>query len=98
MRQLYICKDYLTKLSKNDQTHSKLIFTPVNEIFNVMKAAIGNKHQTIIKIVKKLDVDLMIRALPDRFSELIELSNTCIDNLSKSITLDNCIDILEFAD
>jgi hypothetical protein len=40
----------------------------------------------------------MIRALPDRFSELIELSNICIDNISKFITLDNCIDILELAD
>jgi hypothetical protein len=29
-----------------------------------MKAAIGNKHQSIIKMVKTLDEELMIRVIP----------------------------------
>jgi hypothetical protein len=41
-----------------------LNFEPVNDIFNVMNAAIGNKHCAIIKIIKKLDFDLMIKAIP----------------------------------
>ena len=73
---------------------NQLEFLPVNDIFNVMKAAIGNKHQTIIKIVKRLDHDLMIRSLP----EDSELNSMCINQLSKDITLDNCIELLEFAD
>jgi len=77
---------------------SQLTFEPVNDISNVMKAAIGNKHQAIIKMVKKLDHDLMIRALPDTFSESTSLSNLCIDKLLKSITLANCIELLEFGD
>lgn len=63
-----------------------------------MKAAIGNKHQAIIKMVKKLDHDLMIRNLPDKFTESTTLSSICIDQLSKSITLNNCLELLEFAD
>jgi hypothetical protein len=65
MRQLYVCRDFASALSKNDQTMNLLEFLPVNDIFNVMKAAIGNKHQTIIKIVKRLDHDLMIRPLEE---------------------------------
>ena len=76
-----------------------LNFEPINDIFNVMNAAIGDKHQAIIKIVKKLDHDLMIRAIPDKgFCESTTLSSICIDSLSKSITLDNCIKLLVFAD
>ena len=63
-----------------------------------MKAAIGNKHQAVIKMVKKLDHDLMIRNLPDKFTESTTLSSICIDQLSKSITLNNCLELLEFAD
>ncbi len=37
-----------------------MIFSPVNDIFNVMKAAVGNKHQVVVKIVKQLD-ELMVR-------------------------------------
>jgi hypothetical protein len=69
MRQLYVCRDFQSNLSKNDQSSSQLVFAPVNDIFNVMKAAIGNKHQAIIKIVKRLDQDLMIRSMPTNFTE-----------------------------
>ena len=98
MRQLYVCRDFKSNLSKNDQSMSQLAFEPLNDISNVMKAAIGNKHQAIIKMVKKLDHDIMIRAIPEKFSESTDLSNLCVDELSKSITLDNCIELLEFAD
>jgi hypothetical protein len=46
-----VCRDF-----KNTSVN----FKPVNETFNVMKAAIGDKHQVVIKIVKQLD-DLMVR-------------------------------------
>ena len=77
---------------------SQLTFEPVNDISNVMKAAIGNKHQAIIKMVKKLDHDLMIRAIPDKFNESTSLSSLCLDKVLKSISLANCIELLEFAD
>ena len=73
---------------------NQLEFLPVNDIFNVMKAAIGNKHQTIIKIVKRLDHDLMVRALP----EDSDLNAMMVNQLSRDITLDNCLELLEFAD
>ena len=98
MRQLYVCRDFKPKLSKNDQSISQLTFTPVNEIFNVMKAAIGNKHQAILKMVKKLDQELMISPLPNTFSDSTTLHETCIYQLSKNLTLSNCIQTLEFAD
>ena len=44
MRQLYVCRDFKSHLSKNDQSMSQLTFEPFNDISNVMKAAIGNKH------------------------------------------------------
>jgi hypothetical protein len=47
-----VCKDF--------KKHNQIEFTPVNEIFNVMKAAMGNKHQVIVKIVKQLD-ETMVR-------------------------------------
>lgn len=47
-----MCKDF--------KKHNQIEFTPVNEIFNVMKAAMGNKHQVIVKIVKQLD-ETMVR-------------------------------------
>ena len=40
MRQLSVCRDFKSKLSKNDSIQ----FEPVNDISHVMKAAIGNKH------------------------------------------------------
>jgi hypothetical protein len=43
---------------------NNLNFEPINDIFNVMNAAISDKHFAIIKIVKKLDFDLMIKATP----------------------------------
>ena len=52
LRQLLVCKDF--------KKHNQIEFTPVNEIFNVMKAAMGNKHQVIVKIVKQLD-ETMVR-------------------------------------
>ena len=52
LRQLLVCRDF--------KKSNILMFQPVNETFNVMKAAIGNKHQVVIKIVKQLD-DLMLR-------------------------------------
>lgn len=40
MRQLSVCRDFKSKLSKNDQIQ----FEHINEMCHVMKAAIGNKH------------------------------------------------------
>ena len=51
LRQLLVCKDF----KKNNQIE----FTPVNEVFNVMKAAMGNKHKVIVKIVKQLDESMV---------------------------------------
>ena len=34
-------------------------FQPVNSIFNVMKACMGDKHQVVIKIVKQLDSQMV---------------------------------------
>ena len=61
MRQLSVCRDFKSKLTKNDSIQ----FEPVNDVNHVLKAAIGNKHQAIIKIVKKLDQDLMTRNIAD---------------------------------
>ena len=63
-----------------------------------MKAVIGNKHQAILKIVKKLDQELMIAPQPDKFTESTQLHSMCINQLSKDLTLTNCISMLEFAD
>ncbi len=52
LRQLLVCRDF--------KNQNEITFEPVNEIYNVMKAAIGNKHQVVIKIVKQLD-ELMIK-------------------------------------
>ena len=49
LRQLLVCKDFKSKLSNG------LTFTCANEVFNVMRATMGDKHQIIIKIVKELD-------------------------------------------
>ena len=47
-------------------SHSaNVCFEPVNDIFNVMKAAIGNKHQVVIKIIKQLD-DKMVRDINEQ--------------------------------
>lgn len=62
MRQLFVCKDFKSKLHHNNE---HITFEPVNEIFNVMKAAIGNKHQIVIKIIKQLD-DKMMRDINQR--------------------------------
>jgi hypothetical protein len=59
-----------------------------------MKAAIGNKHQAIIKIVKKLDQNLMTRNV----STEDDLSQLAVTEATNTITLDNCIDLLCFAD
>ena len=40
----------------------------------------------------------MIKATPQKFCESTTLSGSCIDMLSKQITLDNCIKLLVFAD
>ena len=40
--------------------NENISFEPVNDAFNVMKAAIGPKHQVVIKIIKQLD-DKMTR-------------------------------------
>jgi hypothetical protein len=52
LRQLLVARDF--------KKHQTVIFSPVNDIFNVMKAAVGNKHQVVVKIVKQLD-ELMVR-------------------------------------
>lgn len=62
LRQLLVCKDF--------KNRNEIQFETVNEVYNVMKAAIGNKHQVIIKIVKQLD-ELMIRD-PDEKQEKID--------------------------
>lgn len=71
---------------KNESQFNKMVnilsFEPVNDIFNVMNAAIGNKHCAIIKIVKKLDFDLMIKAMPQKFCDSTALSDICINVLS----------------
>ena len=36
-------------------------FEPINSIFNVMNGAMGNNHQVIVKMVKSLDCELMVR-------------------------------------
>ena len=59
-----------------------------------MKAAIGDKHQAIIKMVKTLDQDLMMRDLPQKFSDFVSLSDTIVSQLSQSLTLDNCMELL----
>ena len=68
----------------------------MNETFNVMKAAIGEKHQVVIKIVKQLD-DLMVRdpSVPREASrrtsdELdIPMPSSCLldDGITCSMTL-----------
>ena len=63
MRQLSVCRDFKSKLSKHDQIQ----FEHCNDMCHVMKAAIGNKHQAVIKIVKKLDDSLMKRVVPETF-------------------------------
>ena len=63
-----------------------------------MKAAIGNKHQAILKIVKKLDQNLMTTPLPNTFLESTQLHEMCVSQISKDITLNNCVSLLEFAD
>jgi len=93
MRQLYVCRDFKSKLSK-----ACIQFEPINHIQNVMKAAICNKHQVIIKMVKKLDLDLMVRALPAKCAESTTRSDLCISHLSKTICIWNCLDLLVFAD
>jgi len=44
--------------SQNKPVHLK--FEPVNMIFNVMNASMGDRHQVVLKIVKQLD-NMMIR-------------------------------------
>jgi hypothetical protein len=44
--------------SLNKQIYLK--FEPSNQIFNVMKASMGDRHQVVLKIVKQLD-NMMIR-------------------------------------
>lgn len=94
MRQLFVCRDFKSKLSSK----ASLQFDPVNLIQNVMKAAIGNKQQLIIKMVKKLDQDLMIKPVPAKFDAATKLSDLCVNQLSKSICLWNSLDLLIFAD
>jgi hypothetical protein len=93
MRQLYVCRDFNAKVGK-----ATMQFESVNLIQNVMKAAIGNKHQVIIKMVKKLDQDKMIKELPAKFEAKTNLSDICVSHLSKTICLWNCLDLLMFAD
>ena len=94
MRQLSVCRDFKSKLTKNDSIE----FVPVNDICHVMKAAIGNKHQAIIKIVKKLDQELMTRNITDKPIEQVDLCELAVTEATKSINLENCIDLLSFAD
>jgi hypothetical protein len=85
-------------MAKTEQTESKLVFTPFNDIQTVLKVAISNKHQGVIKIVKKLDTNLMVKPLPDRFSESTSLSDLCLQQITSQLSLENCLDLLEWAD
>lgn len=40
----------------------------------------------------------MLRTLPSNFSESTALSDLCQEQITSQLTLDNCIDTLEFAD
>ena len=67
MRQLYVCRDFKLKLNKKQKegqhvSSSQLTFEPINDTFNVMKAVMGERHQVIIKMVKRLDGELMVRS------------------------------------
>ena len=64
---------------------SSVQFIPVNDIFNVMKAAIGNKHQVVVKIVKQMD-ELMVR---DPYEESSEIN----EELSIEIPRPTCLDL-----
>jgi hypothetical protein len=56
LRQLLVCRDFRKHLSGgvsgSGSGGGQLRFQPVNDVSNVMKAAIGGKHQVVIKIVK----------------------------------------------
>ncbi|CDW89302.1 isoform c [Stylonychia lemnae] len=75
LRQLLVCKDFKQKMHHNNENIS---FEPVNDVFNVMKAAIGQKHQVVIKIIKQLD-DKMTRDINVK-KEVMESSETIEDD------------------
>jgi len=91
LRQLLVSKDFKQQIHHN---HSgKICFEPVNDIFNVMKAAIGNKHQVVIKIIKQLD-DKMVRDINERSEESfiktdeidIPLPSSCLLDMGISVS------------
>lgn len=65
MRQLFVCSDFKENLSKN----GSIQFEPVNEISNVMSASIAKKQISVIKIVKRLDDELMVRSTRKTFED-----------------------------
>lgn len=94
MRQLFVCSDFKQHLAKSDT----VVFEPVNSISNVMTASVSKKQLVAIKIVKQLDQDLMVRNTPSTFDESVTLADLMIKQVSDTLTLGNCIDLLYFAD
>ena len=78
----------------------RLNFEPVNSIFNVMTAAMGPHHPVVVKMVKSLDCELMVRQEKERklFNEHTTLSELCLNQLSRSLNLENCLDLYQFGD
>jgi hypothetical protein len=74
LRQLLVSRDFKQQIH---HSHSaKVCFEPVNDIFNVMKAAIGSKHQVVIKIIKQLD-DKMVRDINEQ-REVSDMPISCL--------------------
>ena len=55
LRQLLVCKD-----PHSEKNSGNLQFESVNTVFNVMSAAISDKHQVVLRMIKQLDA-LMVR-------------------------------------
>lgn len=89
-----MCSDFKHHLTKNDS----VVFEPVNSISNVLAASISKKQLVAIKIVKRLDEDLMVRNTPSTFDESVTLADLMIKQVSDTVTLGNCIDLLYYAD
>ena len=101
LRQLYVCRDFQSKLKNSkEESAERLSFEPINSIFNVMNGAMGNNHQVIVKMVKSLDCELMVRPEEQEkiFNQHTSLSELCLNKLSRSLTLENCLDLYQFGD
>lgn len=61
LRQLFLCtsESFKELMDSTQSRQVQLVFEPVNNVFNVMKACMGDRHQVVIKIVKQLDTMMM---------------------------------------